>query len=295
MIACFGPRRLLVGWCPCWGAYQWNASMKSSVIAPELFPTSCAYRLSVRSPCGVLNSHTLGAIVGSRFHSGRPRAHLCTETANDPVAIDVVIVGTDRCSLCTKALLSVRRIVSSVSPPLAYEHLPDSQLSAWPLTVRSRIARSSRETNLGLQTRVREEVAAAALGSSANTARGSLLSEVSGAEKGSLAASSSEGNEIPPEFHLQEKERGSRDARTSQIFLQEHAQLHVRVRVGLASLDSAEAREILGLCERDVQRLREEVPIVLVGGKPVSRLKFNGPAVRAALLQELRALQGEQL
>ncbi|CDJ33849.1 uncharacterized protein EMH_0056360 [Eimeria mitis] len=259
----------------------------------ELFAPSSASRICVGSPCGFANSRARDAIVGSRLHSGCPRAALVDAVeADDPVVINVIVVGTDRCTLCAKALLSIRRIISSIVPPLAYERLPDNLPSAWALTVGARIVPSLRDTNLGLQVRSREDDALPALGSIAYRAGVPLRSAASGAKKGPPAVPSLDYNKSHPASPVQGGERGDLSGGSSQD-LQAQAQLQGRVRVGLASLDSAEARETLGVCEGDVQHLREEVPIILVGGKTVSRLKFNGPAVRAALLQELKTLQGK--
>ncbi|CDJ49162.1 hypothetical protein, conserved [Eimeria brunetti] len=292
MIACFGPRRLLVGWCPCSPAYQRNALLKSNVRTPKWFPLSCVSRTCVGSACGSLSTRTVGTSVGSRLHScSLVASPLDSEEANKPIAINVVVIGTDQCSLCAKALLSIQRIISSLSPPLAYERLPDSLPSAWPLALRSCIARNLRGTNLGLQIRTRKEEAAPAGGPSADAAGVSLVSAAPAVKKGPTAVSSSV-YKLRQELPLQGEQRVARNGGSSVSLLQVQAQLQVRVRVGLASLDSAEGREILGLHEGDVQHFREEIPIILVGGKPVSRLKFNGPAVRAALLQELKTLQG---
>lgn len=280
-----------MGWSPYSVAYSWNALLKPSVLTLELFPQSHASRICVRSPCGVVNSHTFGAIVGSRRHSSFRVALLDTGTTNEPVAINVIVVGTDRCSLCAKAVLSVRRIISSLSPPLVYERLPDNIPSVCLLGVLPRTAQSPRETNFGLQVKAREEDAVAALGATDGTARVSLLSAVSGTKKGPPDVFSLECNEPRSASTSLEGERRYHNGGSAKSFLQVQAQPLVRVRVGLASLDSAEDRKALGICDGDVQHLKEVVPIVLVGGKPVSRLKFNGPAVRAELLQELKTVQ----
>lgn len=296
MVACFGPRRLLVGWSSSSAARHWNACLKSSVQAAELLPARRASGICVRSSCGVGASRTFGGIVGSRLHNGCPRAaHLDTETINEPLAIDIIVIGTNQCTLCSKALLSVRRIISSLSPPLVYERLSGCAPSAWPLATRARAAWSPGKSNLGFETKSREGGVVTALGNSAGRGGAYLASEAPILKERLPAVSSSYYNGPQPESISQEDQRGSCYSRSPQGLLQLQAQVQVRVRVGLASLDSAEARESLGICEGDAQHLREEVPIVLVGGEPVSRLKFNGPAVRAALLQGLKSLQAGPL
>lgn len=63
------------------------------------------------------------------------------------------------------------------------------------------------------------------------------------------------------------------------------------VQVREVNLDRPSDWQQLGLAEQEAHALREEIPIVVVGRQEVCRLKFNGPAVRAALLREVERLR----
>ncbi|KAL8273256.1 hypothetical protein Esti_002757 [Eimeria stiedai] len=66
----------------------------------------------------------------------------------------------------------------------------------------------------------------------------------------------------------------------------------VAVEVQQFNLDCVETRQQLDLTEAEARALRENIPVVFVNGKQVSRLRFNGAAVRSALSEELERLVG---
>lgn len=184
------------------------------------------------------------------------------------VSICVYILGADGCSLCRKAVLSARRIVAALSPPL---RLQDSQAalshSGSPSVLQGRPA---------LQGEFRRS--------------GAGLYRQKGEALGLLSAT--EGKHLDSSSPFSKSARGSRETDD----LQRTRASEVSVEVRELSLDQApSACHLLGLKGAEVRALREEIPVVFINGQKVCSLRLDGPAIRVALLKELRRLGVEPI
>ncbi|CDJ36998.1 hypothetical protein, conserved [Eimeria tenella] len=272
MIACLGPRRLPVGWRSCSFAFLAGSSLTSSIRTHKVLLSINAWRVALRGLSGQADG--CRGISKSNVDERWPGAQHLNSAVTEGSPICVVIVGTDHCTLCSKAVLSVRRIIAALSQPFAFNGNHSRQSSVnQPLLGPSQVAQR-------LKCQIQKEglqcsgAAAACEVDSTTATQQAGLPGTATARKGVTGFQSKQhqccsGSLECTEHRVVEAGGGE------QVFVKK------------LSLDCPVAREQLGLSEGDARRLRREVPIILVGGKPVCRLKFNGPSVRSALLKEL--------
>lgn len=200
---------------------------------------------------------------GDRLKAAEPRslATLPLNNPRQPAVISVHILGADRCSLCRKAAFFVRRIVVAFSPPLS---LQDSKAelshTGSPSLLQGGVALQGEvcKFGAGLYRQERE-----------------TLGLLSAAERRHLDSSSQfSDSALGP--------RATDELQRTRVF-------EVLVEVRELNLDQAPfVCHVLGLKEAQLQALRKEIPVVYVNGLKVCTLKVDGPAVRAALVKELR-------
>ncbi|CDJ64220.1 hypothetical protein, conserved [Eimeria necatrix] len=272
MIACLGPRRLPVGWRSCSFAFLAGSSLTSSIRTHKALLCINAWGVALRGLCGQADG--CRGISKSNVDERWPVAQHLGSAATEVSPISVVIIGTDHCTLCSKAVLSVRRIIAALSPPLTFNGNHSGQSSVnqpllGPVQVAQRLKCQIQKEGLQYS----GAVAACKVDSATAT------------QQAGLTATAKANKEVTG---FQSKQHqccsGCLECTKQRVV---EARGGEQVLVKKLSLDCPVSREQLGLSEGDARKLRREVPIILVGGKPVCRLKFNGPSVRSALLKEL--------
>lgn len=287
MSACLGPRRLFVG-CRCNDPFHF---------APSL--------LSKLRPCNSARKSAFSAVRSKDF-SGSPGSFtdsvelkiaktqytlpLPGGNQGQPVLIYVTILGGSKCILCSKAVLAVRRIIASLSPQLCCQANPIREHPASSSPPHVPAASSSSSIGLvqvgtfprgsGLGHSDNEHCGGAAIDREPGS--GAIVS--SGAGRGGTNAGSSQICEKCLE--------GGRELKDSrQNAAQQPTNAVVAVQVREINLNRPADWQQLGLPEAEVSAFLSEIPIVFVGREQACRLKFDGPAVRAALLRELDRLR----
>ncbi|XP_026192813.1 uncharacterized protein LOC113147220 [Cyclospora cayetanensis] len=212
--------------------------------------------------------------------AGRSPTGQLLQRAQQP-NVCVLLIGTDSCSLCTKAALSVQRIASALSLPLLC-HTSAATAPAFPSPAALAAALKAFQTSVQeFPPQVHQANAKPLLLSchdspTAIKAPSDCAAHPSACE--SFADEAAESNSLPAiaPFPVFFAAPNRIDPSASKVSVELHK----------LSLDDTSTVAQLRLTPREEEALRAHVPVVFVGELAVSWLKFNAPAIRTAILNE---------
>lgn len=288
MNACLRPRRLSVGW-RCYELFHPLPSLPYESRPVNWIQRTINATSRLRSLSG---SCCCPDSIESKFSKTRHADFQPREQHSPPIC--VTIIGGNNCKLCCKAVLSIRRIISSLGLLLNNQAQPD-QLCPTPRSPAVGSAASAlclpvspgqRLCTYGKD--VREFGARDIVGSgSVFRDKDSKFVRASWSRSGQCVGASHQPHQASNHDFQEEVVNETYESRDSGSSI-------VVVRVRQVNLERPAERHQLGLSSRQAQTLRTEVPIILVGSKEVCRLKFDGPAVRLALLETLNNLHADR-
>lgn len=280
MSACSRPRNLLVGW-TCYEPFRLQPSLPSKLrphhLTQQISTSATKFRSSGGPDCG-----------SGCFHSkvAKPRytAHQPGYEQNQLTAICVTVIGASRCSLCSKAVLAIRRVIASLTPPLSYRARPAELPPCEAYPQEGHVGNTPNSTGLRRQRAIPYKSSGSACGDQVTVGTVTYSGNGSGV---SVRSGTPDQAHVPPNCCQVGQEavrevEGRGESKDRQV-----ASADVPVHLKEVNLDHPSDWQQLGMPEAEARALRREVPIVLIGGREACRQKFDGPAVRAALLKEI--------